>query len=203
MEIYEFEGKNLVEVKEKALGELNASEEELYIREAEEAGGFLKSKKYKLTIVTKDDLVKYVKTYIVDIAKYMGINVNIEAKKRENYIQINMFSDSSSILIGKNGRTLEALQLLIKNSILNKTGFKVNVILDVEDYKEKNNRHLEYNVKKIAREVRKTGVDAKLDPMNSYERRIVHNAVSTVKGVTTKSEGVEPNRYVVIKKEEE
>ena len=144
-----------------------------------------------------------IKNYIIDVAKNMGITVNIEAKKRENYIQINLFSENSSILIGKNGRTMEALQYLIKNSIFNKTGFKINVILDVEDYKEKINKHLEYNVKKIAREVRKTGVDAKLDPMNSYERRIVHNAVNEIKGVSTISEGVEPNRYVVIKKDEQ
>lgn len=203
MEILVYEGKNLNELKEKAFSELNASENELYIRETEEVKGLLKTKKYKLEILTKDDVVKYIKNYIIDVAKNMGITVNIEAKKRENYIQINLFSESSSILIGKNGRTMEALQYLIKNSIYNKTGFKINVILDVEDYKEKINRHLEYNVKKIAREVRKTGVDAKLDPMNSYERRIVHNAVNEIKGVSTISEGVEPNRYVVIKKDEQ
>lgn len=203
MEILVYEGKNLNELKEKAFSELNASENELYIRETEEVKGLLKTKKYKLEILTKDDVVKYVKNYIIDVAKNMGITVNIEAKKRENYIQINLFSENSSILIGKSGRTMEALQYLIKNSIFNKTGFKINVILDVEDYKEKINKHLEYNVKKIAREVRKTGVDAKLDPMNSYERRIVHNAVNEIKGVSTISEGVEPNRYVVIKKDEQ
>ena len=203
MEILVYEGKNLNELKEKAFSELNASENELYIRETEEVKGLLKTKKYKLEILTKDDVVKYIKNYIIDVAKNMGITVNIEAKKRENYIQINLFSENSSILIGKNGRTMEALQYLIKNSIYNKTGFKINVILDVEDYKEKINRHLDYNVKKIAREVRKTGVDAKLDPMNSYERRIVHNAVNEIKGVSTISEGVEPNRYVVIKKDEQ
>ena len=203
MEIHKYEGKNLVELKEKALTELNASVDELYIRESEEAGGFLKSKKYKLEIVTKDDVVKYVKDFIVDVVKYMGISVNIEAKRREKYIQINLFSENSSILIGKNGRTLEAMQTLIKNSLLNKTGFRINVIIDVEDYKEKINKNLEYNVKKIAYEVRKTGVEAKLDPMNSYERRIVHNAIGKIKGVTTKSEGEEPNRYVVIRKEDE
>ena len=202
MEILVYEGKNLNELKEKAFSELNASEYELYIRETEEVKGLLKTKKYKLEILTKDDVVKYIKNYIIDVAKNMGITVNIEAKKRENYIQINLFSENSSILIGKNGRTMESLQYLIKNSIFNKTGFKINVILDVEDYKEKINKHLEYNVKKIAREVRKTGVDAKLDPMNSYERRIVHNAVNEIKGVSTISEGVEPNRYVVIKKDE-
>ena len=195
MEILVYEGKNLNELKEK--------ENELYIRETEEVKGLLKTKKYKLEILTKDDVVKYIKNYIIDVAKNIGITVNIEAKKRENYIQINLFSENSSILIGKNGRTMEALQYLIKNSIFNKTGFKINVILDVEDYKEKINKHLEYNVKKIAREVRKTGVDAKLDPMNSYERRIVHNAVNEIKGVSTISEGVEPNRYVVIKKDEQ
>lgn len=203
MEILVYEGKNLNELKEKAFSELNASENELYIRETEEVKGLLKTKKYKLEILTKDDVVKYIKNYIIDVAKNMEITVNIEAKKRENYIQINLFSENSSILIGKNGRTMEALQYLIKNSIFNKTGFKINVILDVEDYKEKINKHLEYNVKKIAREVRKTGVDAKLDPMNSYERRIVHNAVNEIKGVSTISEGVEPNRYVVIKKDEQ
>ena len=203
MEILVYEGKNLNELKEKAFSELNASENELHIRETEEVKGLLKTKKYKLEILTKDDVVKYIKNYIIDVAKNMGITVNIEAKKRENYIQINLFSENSSILIGKNGRTMEALQYLIKNSIFNKTGFKINVILDVEDYKEKINKHLEYNVKKIAREVRKTGVDAKLDPMNSYERRIVHNAVNEIKGVSTISEGVEPNRYVVIKKDEQ
>ena len=203
MEILVYEGKNLNELKEKAFSELNASENELYIRETEEFKGLLKTKKYKLEILTKDDVVKYIKNYIIDVAKNMGITVNIESKKRENYIQINLFSENSSILIGKNGRTMEALQYLIKNSIFNKTGFKINVILDVEDYKEKINKHLEYNVKKIAREVRKTGVDAKLDPMNSYERRIVHNAVNEIKGVSTISEGVEPNRYVVIKKDEQ
>lgn len=203
MEILVYEGKNLNELKEKAFSELNASENELYIRETEDVKGLLKTKKYKLEILTKDDVVKYIKNYIIDVAKNMGITVNIEAKKRENYIQINLFSENSSILIGKNGRTMEALQYLIKNSIYNKTGFKINVILDVEDYKEKINKHLEYNVKKIAREVRKTGVDAKLDPMNSYERRIVHNAVNEIKGVSTISEGVEPNRYVVIKKDEQ
>lgn len=202
MELKVYEGKNLVELKEKALTELNANEDELYIRESEETKGFLKSKKYKLEIVSKDDVLKYVKDYIVDIVKYMGISVNIEAKKREKYIQVNLFSDNSSILIGKNGRTLDAIQLLVKTSLYNKTGFKINVIIDVEDYKEKVNKNLEKNAVKIALEVRKTGIDAKLDPMNSYERRIVHNAVDKIKGVVTKSEGEEPNRYVVIKKED-
>lgn len=203
MKVYEFEGKNESEVKEKALSELNASESELYIKESEEAGGFLKGKKYKLEIITKDDVVKYSKDFIIEIAKQMGLTVNIEAKKREHYIQLNLFSEKSAILIGKGGKTIDALQTLIKSSIQNTTGFKVNVMIDVEDYKEKINKHLEFNVKKIAREVKKTGIEAKLDPMNSYERRIVHTAISEIEGVNTISEGEEPNRYIVIRKNDE
>ncbi len=203
MKVYCYEGKNLSEVKEKALVELNAGEEELFIRETEEAGGFLKGKKYKLEVITKDDVVKYTKEFIIEVAKYMGVTVNIEAKKRDHFIQINIFSENSSILIGKGGKTIDAMQTLIKSSILNTTGFKVNVMIDVEDYKEKINKHLEFDVKKIAREVRRTGIEAKLDPMNSYTRRIVHNAINEIKGVKTVSLGEEPNRYVVIKKDEE
>lgn len=202
MKVYEYEGKNSNELKKEALTELNASEDELYIYEEEILGGFLKSKKYKLRVLSKDEVIQYAKTFIIDIAKAMNINVKIEAKKREKYIQLNLFSEKSSILIGKNGKNLEALQILLKNSILANTNFKVNIILDVEDYKEKINKHLEYNVKKIAREVRKTGIEVKLDPMNSYERRIVHNAINEIKGISTISEGEEPNRYIVIRKED-
>jgi len=202
MKIYEYEGKTLEEAKEKAFAELNAGEDELFIRETEAAKGFLKAKKIKLEIITKDEVIKFSKDYIVEIAKSMKATVNIEAKKREHFIQINIFSDNSSILIGRGGKTLDSIQTLIKSSIFNTTGFKVNVVVDVEDYKEKVNKHLEYDVKNIAKEVRRTGVEAKLDPMNSYERRIVHSAVGEIQGVITISEGEEPNRYVVIKKDE-
>jgi spoIIIJ-associated protein len=202
MKIYEYEGKTIEDAKEKAFAELNANDSELFIRETEEAKGFLKAKKVKLEIITKDDVIKFSKDYIVEIAKTMKATVNIEAKKREHFIQINIFSDNSSILIGRGGKTLESIQTLIKSSIFNTTGFKVNVVVDVEDYKEKVNKHLEYDVKNIAKEVRRTGVEAKLDPMNSYERRIVHSAVGEIQGVITISEGEEPNRYVVIKKDE-
>ena len=78
MKVYEYEGKNLNELKEKVFTELNANEQELYIRTSEEAGGFLKHKKYKIFALPKDEVVKYSKSFVVDIAKYMGLNVNIE-----------------------------------------------------------------------------------------------------------------------------
>lgn len=203
MKVNEYVAKTLEEAKEKAMNDLNMNEEEMYIKEEEEAGGFLKGKKAKVLVLTKDEVVKYCREFISKVSKLMGIEVNMEAKKRENYIKINLFSNNNPILIGKMGRTMESLQTLIRSSIQNTTGFKINVILDVEDYKEKQEKNLEYTARRIAIEVKRTGIEAKLDPMNSYERRIVHNICNEVGGVTTDSSGEEPNRFITIRKKED
>ena len=200
MKLFKYEGKNLDELKNKAFSDLNASENELFLKIDEEFVGILKKKKYILYVLIKEDVVKYIKNYIYDITKYMGINVNAEIKLRDNMILINLFSEDCSVLIGKNGKTLESLQTLIKNTILVKTGIKINIFLDIENYKEHSNIKLESHIKKIAKEVKMSGIEVKLDPMNSFKRRIVHNAVSSVDGVSSKSEGEEPNRYVIIRK---
>ena len=200
MKLFKYEGKNLDELKNKAFSDLNASENELFLKIDEEVVGILKKKKYILYVLIKEDVVKYIKNYIYDITKYMGINVNAEIKLRDNMILINLFSEDCSVLIGKNGKTLESLQTLIKNTILVKTGIKINIFLDIENYKEHSNIKLESHIKKIAKEVKMSGIEVKLDPMNSFKRRIVHNAVSSVNGVSSKSEGEEPNRHVIIRK---
>lgn len=195
-----YEGKNKEEILNKALSELNASTNEVYISEKEEiSGGLFKTKKYSLNIVLKDDVVEYIKFYLKEVTDLMNIKVEFETSKRENYIKVNMISDNNSILIGKNGRTIESLQTLLRVSIQNKFGIKINAILDASGYKEKQQRNIERLAIKLAKDVKKTKVEVKMDCMNSYERRLVHNVLSEFKGVTTISEGEEPNRCVVIK----
>lgn len=201
---HKYEGKNKEELINNALKELNASTNEVYYSVKEEvSGGLFKSKKYQLTISLKDEVAEYVKLYLKEITNLMGLNVEFEIQKRENYIKVNMISDNNSILIGKNGRTMSSLQTLLRNSFQNKLGTKINVILDANDYKEKQQKNIERLAVKLAKEVRKTKVEVKMDSMNSYERRLVHNALTNFKGVTTISEGEEPNRYVIIKPIEE
>ena len=201
---HKYEGKNKEELINNALKELNASTNEVYYSVKEEvSGGLFKSKKYQLTISLKDEVAEYVKLYLKEITNLMGLNVEFEIQKRENYIKVNMISDNNSILIGKNGRTMSSLQTLLRNSLQNKLGTKINVILDANDYKEKQQKNIERLAVKLAREVRKTKVEVKMDSMNSDERRLVHNALTNFKGVTTISEGEEPNRYVIIKPIEE
>ena len=114
-----------------------------------------------------------------------------------------MYSDNNSILIGKNGQTLQALTTVLKQIVYNEVKQYPYLILDVENYKEKQVKYLERLAKNIAREVAQTKNEVALENMNSYERRIVHNILSENKKVYTISEGEEPNRHVVVKPKED
>ncbi len=199
---YEYIEKNIELAKEKMFYELNVSEKDILYKETEEYGGLFKTKKAKLVAILKDDLIEYIKTLLIDITSKMGLDANVEAKKRDDYLKFTLFSDNNSILIGRNGQTLDSIQVIVRSSIQNLTGFKVNIIIDVEDYREKQQRNLERTIKNIAFNVKKTGVTTTLDPMNSYERRLVHSICSKITGISTESIGEEPNRCITIKKKD-
>lgn len=199
MKIYEYEGKNAEELLLNALKELDVKDDELIHFEKEEKVGLLKKKKIIMKVVLKTDVIEFSKKYIKNLVEAMGLEVNLETKRKENYILIKLHSNNNSILIGKNGKTLDALQVILRQVLHAQTGLFINIILDVEDYKEKHQRSIEFLAKKLAKEVVQTSIEIKMDSMNSYERRLVHNVLSDFKGVKTESEGEEPNRCVVIK----
>ena len=199
MKIYSYEGKNIEELTLKALKELDVKEEEMIKDIVEETVGLLKKKKYILRIVLKSDVLEFSKEYIKNIIEGMGLKVQLETQRKENCLRIIIHSDNSSILIGKGGRTLSSIQNLLKAVISKETMMHINVILDVENYKEKQQRNIERLAIKLAKEVVKTKEPVTMDSMNSYERRLVHNALTNFKGIITESEGEEPNRKVVIK----
>ena len=157
----------------------------------------------ELEIIKKSDVLDNLKEFILKVTKLMGIEANIETKIRDNNVTITLYSDNNNILIGKNGRTIEALSLIAKQYIQNEAGVNYRFLLDVGEYKAKQQKNIEYIAKKTAREVAKTKIEAKLDPMNSYERRVVHSILANDKYVYTESIGEEPNRCVVIKLKEE
>ena len=202
MKKYVYEGKNFEEVKEKALKELNVKEEDTIINILEEKQGLLK-KSIKIEVITVQDIISFLKETLNRITSLMNININLEVRRRDTNIEIKIFSDQNPILIGKDGKTLESLQNIIRQIIDRQIGDKYKIILDIENYREKKETNLERTAKRIAREVKNTKVEAKLEPMNSYQRRIIHNALSKNKYVYTESVGEEPNRYVVIKLKEE
>ena len=202
MKKYTYDGKTKEEAIEKALSELNIAKENLIIKVLEEKNSLLK-KNVKIEVINYNDIVDKIKEDIIEITKLMGMSVNLEVRRREDSITIKLFSDHNAVLIGRNGSTIAALQTIIRQIISNEVDEHINIILDVENYKEKRVRNIEFLAKKVAREVAKTKVETKLDSMNSYERRIVHSVLSENKYVYTESIGEEPNRCVVIKPKEE
>ena len=200
MKTYTFEGKNLEELTLQALKELDVKEDEMITDVKEETVGLLRKKKYTLSVVLKSDVLEYSKKLLKDIVEGMGIkDVIIESQRKDNYIKLTLHSSDNSILIGRDGRTLSSLQNLIRTSVSNQTGIYFNIILDVENYKVKKEHNIERLAKKLAKEVLRTKEPIAMDSMNSYERRLVHNALSNFKGITSNSEGEEPNRRIVIK----
>ena len=138
-----------------------------------------------------------------ELTNNIGIHINIEVKNREKNIIFTLFSDNNAMLIGKMGRTMEALNIVAKQAVASEIECSFPFIIDVSEYKEKQQKNIERIAKQIAREVAKTKIPAKLDPMNSYERRLVHTVLADNKRVYTESEGSTPNRYVIIKPKEE
>jgi len=201
MKKYVLEEKTKEEALEKAIKELNVAEKNLIVNVLEEKNSLLK-KNVKIEVINYNDIIDSIKENIIEITKLMGLTVNLEVRRRDDNITIKLFSDHNAVLIGKNGYTVEALQTIIRQIIHNETKEYIGIVLDVENYKEKRVKNLEYLAKKVAREVAKTKVEAKLDSMNSYERRIVHSILSEDKYVYTESTGEEPNRCVVIKPKE-
>ena len=199
MKIYTYEGKNLEELTLQALKELNVKEDEMLTLVKEETVGLLKKKKYTLTVVLKSDVLAFSKEYLKTLVEGMGVGVNFETLRKDNYLKVILHPDNSSILIGKEGRTLSSIQNVLRAVLTKETGMHINIILDVENYKEKSQKHIERLAKNLAKEVQKTKEPVRMDSMNSYERRLIHEVLKDVKGITTESEGEEPNRAVVIK----
>ena len=145
------------------------------------------------------DVIAEVQEYLKKILNGMNLDVSFEVNTKDDITTIKMYSSNNPVIIGKNGQNLEALTVLARQFIRNITINGPRIILDVEDYKDRQIKKLERLARNLARDVVRTKVDIEMDNMNSYERRIVHNILSDFKDVKTESKGEEPNRHVVIK----
>ncbi len=199
LNISKFEGKTKEEAIDKALDYFNLDEEYLLIidRTTEE------DEVSKIEVIDKADIKHYIKDYISNLSEKMNIEITTEIREVENSYNVKLVSNNNAILIGKDGRTITAIQTLLRKSIENELHFPVKVNVDVANYKEKNLRRKAFEIKKIAYEVQKTKVDVSLEPMNSYERREIHNMIDQIPNVTTESIGEGKERHIVIKYVEE
>lgn len=138
--------------------------------------------------------------FITQVCNAMGLTVSVDSKfdETENTLDINMIGEDMGILIGKRGQTLDSLQYLT-GLVANKNHEEyIRVKLDTENYRERRKETLENLARNIAFKVKRSKKPVALEPMNPYERRVIHAALQNDKYVVTRSEGEEPFRHVVI-----
>jgi len=195
-------GKSKEEAIELALKELNAEKDDIEIEVLEEGSkgflGFLGAKDFKIRATLKDNYEKTTRNFLNDIFDALDIIADINLNLKGDTLKVSVIGDSAGQLIGRRGESLDALQLLLGLAVNKKRDGYIKVLLDIENYREKREESLVRYANKMARTAVKQRRNIRLEPMNPYERRIVHSALQSDSYVTTYSEGEEPFRKVVI-----
>jgi len=199
MKVIEVEGRTSDDATKKALAELgirDSSKVNVEVIDQGKSGifGFGVSRPAKVRIYyneSTEDVGDKVKVMLVELLQKMGIEGGVkDIKEGESKVYVELESRTSSgLIIGKKGKTLEALQFMINLMINNVTGSDKKIILDIESYRDKREKALKKMSKDMAFKVIKSGRPLTLEPMNPFERRLIHLTLQNDKRVTTKSEG--------------
>jgi spoIIIJ-associated protein len=194
MVIMEYEGKTERDAIKKAAEDLGVASDKLKIEVISEKTKFFSfGNLVKIRVFIDDineDPVKKVERFLTGLFKTIGIDISTRIDEDANRIHVEIVSDSSGLIIGKRGKTLEALQLLT-NIVVNKNekNWK-KVVLDIENYRDRRENTLRELANKVASKVKKTGKSQLLEPMNPFERRVIHMTLQNDPLVDTKSEGM-------------
>lgn len=192
-----YEAKNLEEVLQVASKAENVPVENLkYVVISETKGLF--SKKCEIGVYGIADVIEYVSNYLVSILASIGIEAKTQASLSDDVININFVSDQTPRIIGKNGETLKALNELARSVSYVRYNEHYRILLNADGYKDKKYEKLINMAQRIARDVKRTGVTATLDPMTSDERRVIHAALSNDSHIKTQSEGSGKFRHLTI-----
>lgn len=203
MKQIEISGKSVEEALDKALKELNLTKDKVTFEVIEEGSkgflSFIGAKPARILVEVKKTSLEYGVEFLKGVLKKMGISTEIVTEESEDVVKINLTGKDVKYVIGYRGETLDSLQYLtslVVNRDANASYKKV--ILNAENYREKREKTLENLALKTAYKVKKYGRDYKLDPMQPYERKIIHSILQNDSQITTASEGDEPFRRVLI-----
>ncbi len=203
MKFIEVDGKNVEEAVSSALKQLDVTEDKVTIEVLEEGSkGFFNLigvKPAKVKVTLKRDYIEDARKFVRDVLDSMGVLAEIRISEENDTIKIDLTGPKMGIIIGYRGETLDSLQYLI-SLVVNK-GHDIpykKVILDTENYRAKREETLKRVALKSANKVKKSKKILKLEPMNPYERRIIHATLQNDEKISTRSEGDEPFRRVVI-----
>lgn len=197
--------KTIEEALKSALVELEAKENEVEVEVLEEPSkglfGLIGTKEAKVKVTLIYNPIENADKFLMNVFNHMGIEAKNEIKIQDNILSVDVQDISPSdmgILIGKRGNTLDSIQYLLSLAINKKQEDYLKVVIDSEGYREKREQTLIRLANKMAEKAKYSKRAVKLEPMNPYERRIIHSTLHDLQGVNTYSEGDEPYRRVVI-----
>ena len=203
MEYIEISAKTVDEALTEAAIKLGIPSSEIEYEVIEKgSAGFLGigSKNAVIKVWKKFSIEDFTKEFLSSVFKAMDLEVVIEVKvnEEEKVVDINLKGDDMGVLIGKRGQTLDSLQYLTNLAVNKNLEEYYKVKVDTEDYRKRRKDTLENLAKNIASKVKRTKRPVTLEPMNPFERRVIHSALQNDRFVTTHSEGDEPYRHVVV-----
>ena len=203
MEFMEFSAKTVSDAITDACQKLEVTSDRLEVVVVEEgSAGFLGigSKLALIKARVKCSVTDNAKNFLAEVFEAMDMTVVIDVKydEEEKSMDIDLSGDEMGVLIGKRGQTLDSLQYLVSLVVNKESEDYIRVKVDTENYRQRRKDTLENLAKNISFKVKRTKRAVKLEPMNPYERRIIHSALQNDKYVTTHSEGEEPFRCVVV-----
>lgn len=195
-----YTGKNIDEILASAAKEKNCSVEALNYEIKEEKTGFLGiGKEVSAEVYSQSDMIEFIKEYLqtyfdgIEMESYIEVEVD-----KEGYFHVDLDTQNNAILIGRNGQTLQALNMILRAALSSEFKRRVGVLVDINGYKEEKYRRLCAIAQRAARSVRRTKVDVTLDPMPADERKAIHNYLTNMPGVSTISEGEGKQRRLKI-----
>ena len=205
MEYQEFTGKTLSDAVTNALIAMETSRDNLEYEVIEKgSNGFLgigardAKIRAKLKVLPKKSIEEVASDFLKSVFQAMNLEVKVIINVHEDMMDVELSGDEMGILIGKRGQTLDSLQYLLSLVVNKESESYVKVKVDTENYRQRRRETLEGLAKNIAFKVKRTKRSVSLEPMNPFERRVIHSALQNDRYVTTKSEGEEPYRHVVV-----
>lgn len=202
MKSIEMTGKSIEEALNLALEELNVPKEKVEVETIEEPSrgifGLIGTKQAKIRVTIIDNPEDDAANFLKDVLKTMGLEAQVKTDLSNDVLNIEVIGEDMGVLIGRRGQTLDSMQYLISLVVNKGRDEYLRVVLDTENYREKREQTLIRLANKLAYKVKKTHKDVVLEPMNPYERRVIHSALQGHSNVLTKSQGEEPYRRVVI-----
>ena len=203
MDFIQVSAKTVSDAITEACQKLMVSSEKLEYEVVEEgSSGFLGigAKPAIIKARVKNSIEDVAKIFLDDVFKAMNLEVNIDLKYNEasRNMDIDLSGNEMGVLIGKRGQTLDSLQYLVSLVVNKDVEDYIRVKVDTENYRQRRKETLENLAKNISYKVKRTKRSVSLEPMNPYERRIIHSALQNDRYVTTHSEGDEPFRHVVV-----